>query len=132
MFILKSNKIKWLFIILFLILCSCQKEVEEPQETYTITFVTNGHGEQPENLTEQTNLPDPLPVLSEEDWAFEGWYYDNETFVKPAVDGTEITENTTLYAKWTRVNPTPLPVKKYSITFVTNGHGDQPENLIEQ
>lgn len=140
MFILKSNKIKWLFIILFLVgfvtLCSCHKEVKKPQETYTITYVINGHGEQPENLTEQTNLPDPLPKLIEEGWTLEGWYTTN-TFTEgsEAKAGAELVEDTTLYAKWSKINdPTPPePVKTYSVTFVKNGHGwNDIENLTNQ
>ncbi|MBD5390418.1 InlB B-repeat-containing protein, partial [bacterium] len=139
MFIINAKQIKRIFmvfiLICFFVLCSCHKQVEEPQEkpqeTYSIIYVINGHGEQPENLIEQTNLPDPLPVLSEEGWTFEGWF--TTSIFEPeseAVDGTELVKDTTLYAKWTEVDdPTPPPIKKYSIAFVTNGHGEQPENL---
>lgn len=137
MVILKRNK--RLFIVLFLVcfvtLCSCHKEAEKPQKTYTITYVINDHGEQLENLTEQTNLPDSLPVLSEEGWIFEGWYTTN-TFDEDseAKAGAELVEDTTLYAKWSKINNPipPEPVKTYSVTFVTNGHGEQLENLTKQ
>lgn len=137
MLILKNNKIKWIFIVFILsclsVLCSCHKEVEVPQEieTYTITYVINGHGEQPENLTEQKNLPDSFPVLSEEGWTFEGWYTTN-TFDEgsEAIAGTELIEDTTLYARW-KYKPEPAEYK-YSITYVTNGHGRQPEKLTNQ
>lgn len=139
MLILNGKQLKRIFIGFFLIcffaLCSCHKQVEEPQETYSITYVTNGHGEQPENLVEQTNIPDPLPLLTEEGWTFEGWF--TTSIFEPeseAVVGAELVEDTTLYAKWTEVvGPTPpTPEQKYSVTFVTNGHGKQPKNLAEQ
>ena len=106
MYILKGNQIKRILIVLFLIcffvLCSCHKEGEEPQETYSITYVINGHGEQPENLVDQTNLPDPLPELSEEWWIFEGWYFDRY-FKKPATAGEVLVQDITLYAEWRKI-----------------------------
>lgn len=139
MFIKNIRQIKRLlmvvFLVCFFVLCSCNDTKEPPiQETYSITYVINGHGTQPENLTEQTHLPNPLPALTEKDWKFENWYYDNGTFEKPAVGGTEITEDTTLYAKWTEDKQTPPePIKTYSITFVKNGHGrNDVENLTNQ
>ncbi len=131
MYIVKGKQIKRILMVFFLlcvfVLCSCHKEIKNPQETYNITYVINEHGEQPKNLTNQTHLPDPLPVLSEDGWTFEGWYTTN-TFASEseAIAGSELREDTTLYAKWTEI------VKKYSITFETSGHGEQPENLAEQ
>lgn len=104
MFILKTKQIKRilisLFLICFFVLCSCHKEVEEPKEEFSITFVINGHGEQLENLVEQTNLPDPLPVLSEKGWDFKGWFKDNETFKNRAKPNEKIENDIILYAKW--------------------------------
>ena len=68
------------------------------EEKYNVTYVINGHGTQPTNLTDQTKLPDTLPVLSEEGYTFEGWYIDEGLQTK-AVAGSSLTKNTTLYAK---------------------------------
>ena len=56
-----------------------------------------------------------LPILDEEGYEFGGWYYDEE-FTLPANSGDKLTSNTKLYAKWTLIT--------YSITYITNGHGD--------
>ena len=74
-------------------------------DKYTVTYVINGHGTQPEGLTDVTSLPASLPVLSEEGWSFGGWYTDNNTFQHQVEGGQTITENTTLYAKWTENGP---------------------------
>ncbi|MDE6414089.1 MAG: InlB B-repeat-containing protein [Anaeroplasmataceae bacterium] len=108
MYVSKNKQIKRIFIFLFLIcffvLCSCHKQVEEPKEGFSITFVTNGHGEQLETLEKQTNLPDPLPVLSEEGWKFNDWFKDNETFKDRAKPNEKIEDDIILYAKWVEDN----------------------------
>ena len=68
--------------------------------TYSVTYQTNGFGEQPTNLTEVTALPATLPVLSADCYEFGGWFTDS-ALTKAAEAGAEISANTTLYAKWT-------------------------------
>ncbi|MCM1195604.1 MAG: InlB B-repeat-containing protein [Roseburia sp.] len=72
--------------------------------TYTITFNTKGHGTAQASVT-GTKLP-TLPVLAETGYTFEGWYLDDACTQK-AVEGKEITADTTLYAKWTPKAVTP-------------------------
>ena len=75
MLIKRTRQIKRILIAFFLgclfLLCSCQKE-----KGYSITFENNGHGKKIETLTNQTHLPDPLPILSEDGWLFQKWYLD--------------------------------------------------------
>lgn len=71
-----------------------------PLEKYNVTFVTNGYGVQPDALTEVVALPLILPVLTDESgYVFHGWYLD-EDLTMPAVAGTRIYHDVTLYAKW--------------------------------
>ena len=77
--------------------------------TYTVTFNTNGHGDQPEAISNITTLPNPLPVLSEDGWTFEGWY-KNQELTTIAVAGAMLYEDITLYAKWTEVVDPDVPV----------------------
>lgn len=63
-----------------------------------VTFEENG-GSAVDDLTEQTNLPSPLPATTKAGKNFGGWYTDSE-FNTPAEAGASITENTTLYAQW--------------------------------
>ncbi len=70
------------FLLCVFIMCSCHKEEEEKpvQPTYNIIFINNGHGKLPDDLTNQTHLPNPLPYLEEDGWVFKDWYKDSETF----------------------------------------------------
>ena len=83
------------------------EKLETPERTYSITYVINGHGTQPENLLEQTTLPTELPVLNEEGYTFDGWY-TNVGLTEAAVAGAELSADITLYAKWTSNNPEPV------------------------
>lgn len=98
MFIKNFRQIKRILVVLFLVcffvLCSCQKE-----KGYSITFDNNGYGEKLETLTNQTNLPNPLPTLSEEGWIFQGWYLEKNVKTK-ADPGMELKEDITIYARW--------------------------------
>ena len=98
MLIKRTRQIKRILIAFFLsclfLLCSCQKE-----KGYSITFEHNGHGEKIETLTNQTHLPDPLPILSEEEWVFQGWYIE-KTITTIADPGMGLSEDITLYARW--------------------------------
>lgn len=69
---------------------------------YSITFEENG-GTSVTDLTEQTNLPNPLPTPTKDGHVFVTWYLDS-MFTQKAVAGATIESNVTLYAKWH--NPT--------------------------
>lgn len=87
--------------------------------SYTVTFETNGHGDQPEKIVKVTELPE-LPNLQEEGFQFIGWYFD-AAFLEEAKSGMQVDEDKTLYAYWEKV---------YRVEFETNGHGRKP-NAIE-
>ena len=77
-----------------------------------VTYVTNGHGEQPAVLKGVYKLPSTLPELIEEKYIFEGWYYD-QSFTNKANANDLINSNTTLYAKWEEEKIlTPGPTEK--------------------
>lgn len=74
---------------------------------YSITYHSNGGTPEPEDLESQTNLPNPLPVVSKDNMAFSGWYLDSE-FTTQAVAGEEINADTDLYAKFEYATLTDL------------------------
>ncbi|MDE5856391.1 MAG: InlB B-repeat-containing protein, partial [Anaeroplasmataceae bacterium] len=92
---------------------------EEVIKTYEVSFENNGHGSTQNKLTEATQLPDTLPVLTEEGYRFDGWFLD-EAFETPAASKMVLEEDVTLYAKWTKL---------YHIAFETNGHGESVEEI---
>lgn len=73
-------------------------------QVYDVSFDLKGHGTTINKIEGVTHLPSPLPNLEEEDYRFDGWYYDDE-YQKPALEGAELKENVTLYAKWTKLDP---------------------------
>lgn len=78
---------------------------------YSITYNTNGGNTIA--ATSGTTLPDPLPTPTREHYNFEGWYTNSELTIA-ATAGAAITQNTTLYAKWSHV--------VYTVTY-NNGAG---------
>ena len=66
--------------------------------TYTVTYVSE-QGTAPAAV-ELVTLPETLPTLEADSYEFGGWYLD-ETFETAAAAGTALTEDVTLYAKWT-------------------------------
>ena len=76
---------------------------------FSITFEENG-GTTQTDLTEQTALPDPLPIPTKENHTFVGWYYDSYLFDE-AHAGDPLTDDVTLYARW-------LPGKLFEVDDV--------------
>ena len=92
--------------------------IEESVVRVSITFVENGGEPEQTDLTEQTNLPNPLPAIAKAGYNFGGWYTD-ENFQTLAVAGAEITENTTLYAQW--LEPYTVAVALVKIAALPDG-----------
>ena len=80
---------------------------------YTITFNSNdGSSVESQNVNAGEKLTEPTPAPTKEGFTFDGWYEDS-TFSKKFDFNTPITDNMTLYAKWTE--------NKYTLTFDANG-----------
>ena len=80
---------------------------------YTITFNSNdGTSVASQNVNAGEKLTEPTPAPTKEGFTFDGWYEDS-TFSKKFDFNTPITDNMTLYAKWTE--------NKYTLTFDANG-----------
>ena len=80
---------------------------------YTITFNSNdGTSVAPQNVNAGEKLTEPTPAPTKVGFTFDGWYEDS-TFSKKFNFNTPITDNMTLYAKWTE--------NKYTLTFDANG-----------
>ncbi len=101
--------------------------IEESVVRVSITFVENGGEPEQTDLTEQTNLPNPLPAIAKAGYNFGGWYTD-ENLQTLAVAGAEITENTTLYAQW--LEPYTVAVALVKIDALPDG--GETENVYVQ
>lgn len=76
----------------------------------TVSFDTNGHGEQPSTVVDVDAAidGDKLPVLKADGWVFDGWY--TKSGMKYTDTDRKITANTTLYAKWHEYKSADLTV----------------------
>lgn len=78
--------------------------------TYTVTFNANGHGTAPASITNVTSgskITAPTPPTAQ-GWTFGGWYQEAACTNPWVFETNTVTDNVTLYAKWTEVpsNPT--------------------------
>ena len=87
---------------------------------YTVTFNTNGGNTITAQPVEYKTKATKPATPKKEHYTFENWYSDQELSHEFSFD-TEISGDTTLYAKWTPV--------KYTVTFETNG--GSPINAAE-
>ena len=73
--------------------------------TFTVTFDVQGRGKTPAALTVPKGsllTAAQTPPLEFSGWKFGGWYKENTCTNKWNNDTDTVTENTTLYAKWTK------------------------------
>ena len=78
-----------------------------PSVTYKVVFNANGHGDWPDTQTVENGKTVARPQDPTADgYVFGGWYMDSACTVAFNFS-TPITQNTTLYAKWTMAGSTP-------------------------
>ena len=88
------------------------------EKKYTISYNANGHGTAVNAVSDVTELPTELPELTAEGYNFWGWYLDAE-FKNAAIEGTKITKDTTLYAKWTAVQTNNIEMNGVAYESIT-------------
>ncbi len=95
---MKKSKIRIILVLLtfvfLLTTTSCKKKFE-------LEFVTNG-GTDISSVTVKKKTEYSLPTPSKEGYEFDGWYTNSE-FTGEAVKSVIITENTVVYAKWSKL-----------------------------
>ena len=109
--------------------------VKEKISSYNVTynaFTTDSFGETiytgtaPTNLIGVANLPDTLPVLTQNGYIFDSWYYDS-AYETLAVPGAALTSNVSLYAKWSIANYT---ISYYDTNGVTQFNNLSPTTYV--
>ncbi|MDL2292872.1 InlB B-repeat-containing protein [Acholeplasma sp. OttesenSCG-928-E16] len=95
----KGFKIVFLPVVvlcLVAVLFACTKT------TYTVTFNSNGGSDVApiEKVAKDSTVTLPTPPTKEGN-DFGGWYFDNNTFEEEFTESTKVTDNITVYAKWT-------------------------------
>ena len=89
-----------------------------------VTFNMQGHGTQIDQLSVEvgdkiTKPADPV----ETGWTFDGWFKESECLNPWDFENDEVTADTELFAKWTRIT--------WTVTFVTNNKGVTGANTIQ-
>lgn len=86
--------------------------------TYTVTFNANGHGTAPASITNVTSgskITAPTPPTAQ-GWTFGGWYQEAACTTPWVFETNTVTDNVTLYAKWTEVPSNPTYVISGTVT----------------
>lgn len=76
------------------------KKSPSVKDTFKVTFEINDHGNLQYPLVDVKKLPNPLPVLSEDGWIFNGWFMD-QNYKQKALPGATLVSDVILYASWT-------------------------------
>ncbi len=104
---------------------------EKPVDTYDITFDMQGHGTALvyENIPAGNTIKKPAnPSVT--GYHFEGWYKDKECNIAWNFDTDTVTENLTLYAKWTQMIQEEN-VSLVGTDFTYNGNAQTPEVVVK-
>jgi len=106
-------------------------EISEPsyRPSYIITFDSNGGSEvTPEEVNEGEMIKTPA-TPTKQGYTFAGWYKDKELSEAWDFAKDVVTENITLYAKWSKIE---ISGPNYIITFDSNGGSEvTPEEVKE-
>lgn len=97
---------------------------------HTITYDLNGHGDAIAEVTNATALPEELPTPTADGYTFVGWY-TNKDLTEEAIAGTDISDNTTLYAKWTINKYNVTTTAQYGSIAIVDGEGNLVQSNTE-
>ena len=106
------KKVLYLMLTVFCVVClsGCGKK-------YTVTFDTDGGTKVEEIKVKKNATIEVLPTTTKDGYTFIEWQLNGKKFNK----NTKITSNITLKASWQKNAESSVDVKKYTITFNTDG-----------
>ncbi|MEY9978263.1 leucine-rich repeat protein [Lysinibacillus sp. RC79] len=103
---------------------------------YIVTFNSNGGSEVPSEIVLEGKLLQVPANPVKKDHTFAGWYKDTELTTAWDFAKDVVTENITLYAKWTKDNTSEgesgEATSSYIITFDSNGGSEVPSKEISK
>ena len=109
---------------------------EDPQPTtYTVTFDSKGGSAVASATTDADGKVQKPTDPTKDNFDFDGWYKDEDCTQAFNFETDVITEDTTLYAKWTAKQgggEDPQPTTKYTVTFnYSDGRDDTTVQVAE-
>ena len=113
------KKVLYLMLTVFCVIClsGCGKK-------YTVSFDTDGGTKVEEIKVKKNATIEVLPTTTKDGYTFIEWQLNGKTFDK----STKITSDITLKASWQKNAEPTVEVKKYKVTFNTDG-GSKIENV---
>ena len=102
-------------------------------ETVTVTFEANEGIVTPKTMTTKKGsaLSDNLPTPTREGYAFGGWFETQDCTGTKVEQAKEYTDDTTLYAKWTKEDPTPTPEPEKFVTVTFDFQIEDAEKVVK-
>ena len=106
------KKVLYLMLTVFCVVClsGCGKK-------YTVSFDTDGGTKVEEIKVKKNATIEVLPTTTKDGYTFIEWQLNGKTFDK----STKITSDITLKASWQKNAEPTVEVKKYKVTFNTDG-----------
>ena len=106
------KKVLYLMFTVFCVVClsGCGKK-------YTVTFDTDGGTKVEEIKVKKNATIEVLPTTTKDGYTFIEWQLNGKKFNK----NTKITSNITLKASWQKNAEPSVDIKKYTVTFNTDG-----------
>lgn len=103
-------------------------EPGDDKAEYTITFNGNGGSVTPSTAkTEANGKLSSLPTPTRDGYQFEGWYTESTGGTKVST-ATEFTQNTTIYAHWTKADETK---DEFTVTFNSQGGSEVEKQTVK-
>ncbi len=96
--------------------------------TYTVSFDTQGGSAVPVQRAQHNGKVTKPDDPTREGYTFDRWYKEQECTNIWDFETDVVTDNTTLYAKWTEVVVAP---EKYTVSFNLNGHGSTIDSITD-
>ena len=88
-------------------------------EEYTVTFSTDGTSVSSQSVAANGTISN-LPTTAKDGYTFDGWFVDNGTFNTPFTTSTPVTEDITVYAKFTQNTSNPVISSSKDLLFGTD------------
>ena len=121
---MKKSTVLFTILSLMIAFTGCKK----PHKNFVVTFDSNGGSEVViQNIAEGQKVTKPSPNPTKEEYVFDGWYKDNNTFNEEWDFANDIVDkDITLFAKWSII----LPPDNFSVTFNSNGGSNVDAQIV--
>ena len=115
----------------FVVLSAAAGEAPDPEQTYIVRFDSLGGSTVSAQQVEEGGLVQEPAAPVKDGNVFGGWFKDPACTQAWDFAADTVTEDTTLYAKWTESVTPPDPEEKVTVTFDSRGGSAVPSQQVE-